>query len=217
MIIHSLETQYMSDIFFPKPRLSMLYQDIEEKMSAPGRAYHNMSHIRQMLKSLRDTGIFEKNPLGVNLKGMLLAIHYHDIVQEIDRSDNEEASVNYMRGNIFRKDNEASLLHYSDVLVAERLILATKHDGRKLQHYDEQLIHDLDLVILGQLPEKFAQYEKQLRKEYLHISNAKYRRGRMEFLERRLGASPIYLTQAFRRMYEDQARENIIESLTHHI
>jgi predicted metal-dependent HD superfamily phosphohydrolase len=209
MIHHSMENRITSDVFFPAPNLSRIHAEIVRLMSGPRRFYHTPEHLEHMTSELRDTGIWTDNPFGVNLKGMLLAIWFHDIIQDPMRGDNEERSAKFMMDMLQRDKDDTNFIHVTDAQVASRLIMATKHDGRKLRHFDEELIHDLDLTILGAAPTEFEAYEQQIRQEYSHFSDEDYRKGRINFLENRLDMFPIFYTFFFQKKYEDQAHANI--------
>jgi predicted metal-dependent HD superfamily phosphohydrolase len=193
-----------------------VYQEVCHVMDdEPGRHYHTMAHIEHMLDELRGTGIFSENPHGVDLRGMVLAIYFHDIVQDSPHGDNEELSARFMRRILAGAAEAAETAGTTNAVcdanieVAERLIMATKHDGRELGHFDEQLIHDLDLAILGAQPEAFALYEQQIRREYARFSDADYRQGRVLVLETLDAHTPIFQTPHFHEKYEKQAHVNL--------
>jgi predicted metal-dependent HD superfamily phosphohydrolase len=91
-------------------------------------------------------------------------------------------------------------------------VLATKqHDGSL--HPDAPLLVDVDLSILGQPPERFWQYENQIRAEYEWVPNEVFATRRAEILEQFLARKRIYSTDNFFRKYEAQARMNLRASV----
>ena len=74
---------------------------------------------------------------------------------------------------------------------------------------DERLLVDVDLSILGASPERFAEYERQVREEYAWVPDNVFRDKRKAVLEGFLGRDAIFGTAFFMTMCEDQARENL--------
>ena len=92
------------------------------------------------------------------------------------------------------------------------LILITRHD-KKPATTDEQLIVDIDLSILGQPPDIYDKYEKNIRAEYSWVPAEAFRVGRSNILRGFLEKSSIYYTERFERFYGNQARVNMAEAL----
>ncbi|MDI1260271.1 hypothetical protein [Aquabacterium sp.] len=86
--------------------------------------------------------------------------------------------------------------------------MATKHDAEASEP-DQPLLVDIDLAILGAAPERFAEYDRQVRAEYSwvpgFVSNIKRKAVLKSFLARQY----IYSTKHFRERYEAQARRNL--------
>jgi predicted metal-dependent HD superfamily phosphohydrolase len=99
--------------------------------------------------------------------------------------------------------------------VSERvrqLVLATKHDARPASA-DAALLVDVDLAILGAVPERFDEYERQIREEYAWVPGPLFRRKRREILEGFLVRPHVYNTSHFRDRYEAAARANLSRSI----
>jgi predicted metal-dependent HD superfamily phosphohydrolase len=78
---------------------------------------------------------------------------------------------------------------------------------------DAKLIVDIDLAILGATPERFAEYETQVRQEYAWLPSPVYKRERGRILNGFLKRKNIYSTPYFQIDHEERARENIRGSL----
>jgi predicted metal-dependent HD superfamily phosphohydrolase len=78
---------------------------------------------------------------------------------------------------------------------------------------DAKLLVDIDLSILGASEEIFNEYEKGIRFEYKRVPGFLYKRKRAMLLRSFLTRAHIYLTEAFRRRYEQQARQNLARSI----
>jgi predicted metal-dependent HD superfamily phosphohydrolase len=93
-------------------------------------------------------------------------------------------------------------------LQAHDLIMATKHDAQPADA-DAQLLVDIDLSILGAPPERFADYERQIRAEYAHVPPEVFEPRRRSILGRFLARDPLYQTPGVRSRCEAQARVNL--------
>ncbi|HMP82889.1 MAG TPA: N-methyl-D-aspartate receptor NMDAR2C subunit, partial [Verrucomicrobiota bacterium] len=93
-----------------------------------------------------------------------------------------------------------------------QLILATKSHEARL-HADAPLLVDVDLSILGQPPERFWEYERQIREEYAWVAPEQFATKRADILQTFLARPRIYHTQIFRQKLEAQARINLDASI----
>lgn len=136
-----------------------------------------------------------------------LALWFHDAIYDVKGKNNELKSAQWAV-NVLREANAAQV-------VVERvydLIMATKHDALVAEP-DQQLIVDIDLAILGASPERFAQYDAQVRAEYRWVPGFFYKLQRKAVLNRFLQKESIYSTDYFKEHYETQARINLLRAL----
>ncbi len=170
--------------------------------SEPHRRYHNQHHIADCLAEFDHVRSFAVDPTAVEL-----AIWFHDAVYDPRAGDNEERSAELAKH--WLKE------FHADVLLADavgRLVLATKqHDGS--MHGDAPLLVDVDLSILGQPPERFWEYERQIREEYVWVDELVFASKRAEILKGFLARERIYQTDFFFHSLEVQARENLKASV----
>jgi len=80
-------------------------------------------------------------------------------------------------------------------------------------HPDAPLVVDIDLSILGQPSERFWEYEKQIRAEYVWVEQSIFAAKRSEILERFLARPRIYNNGLFFDRRELQARDNLRASI----
>ena len=78
---------------------------------------------------------------------------------------------------------------------------------------DAQGVVDIGLAILGSSPERFAQYNADVRREYDWVPGFRYRRARRAVLQGFLGRPRIYTTDSAFELLEAQARTNLIGAL----
>ena len=166
------------------------------------RYYHTFGHIKHCLSEFDEVKVLMDVP-----DELESAIWLHDIVYDTHAPDNEEKSAEFAKGLL----SETACPELK-VRKIQDLILITKHI-RQPETPDAQLIVDIDLTILGYPPEIYNVYEKNIRKEYSWVSAEDYKIGRTKVLQSFLNRPSIYNTSSFKRIYERQARENIITAL----
>ncbi len=168
---------------------------------APGRHYHNISHVRALL----DLSAAYASRLE-NRAVMDLAIFFHDAVYDVTRTDNEAASAALARDRLTR-------LGFGAALAAEaaRLVEATAHMARAARAPEGDLAWflDFDLSILGAGREAYARYAKAIRREYAIYPDLVYAKGRRAALLSFLARPHIFTTPELRDSWEAAARDNI--------
>ena len=81
------------------------------------------------------------------------------------------------------------------------------------QGVDAGLLVDIDLSILGANPDRFDEYEYQIRQEYAWVPDGLFRTKRKALLQGFLARTRIFNTTYFVERYEKQARLNLKRSL----
>jgi predicted metal-dependent HD superfamily phosphohydrolase len=138
-----------------------------------------------------------------------LAIWFHDAIYDTHRADNEEVSAHLAKD--WLTDARAR------DAVRERVVsfvLASKHAAAP-EEANAKLFADVDLSILGQTEERFAEYERQIRLEYDWVPEQIFAAKRAKILEQFLARPTIFSTDNFRTRYEAQARRNLEASIRH--
>lgn len=170
--------------------------------SEPHRKYHTTRHLDECFVKLEDLRTEAKHPEVVEF-----ALWFHDAVYDTKRQDNEAKSAEWARAT-------ASVANLP-VAVGERihkLIMATCHDAEPNEP-DEKVLVDVDLSILGETPERFDEYEDQVREEYSWVPAVLFRAKRLEILREFLARASIFNTRKFVKAYEAQARANLERSI----
>ena len=164
----------------------------------PHRRYHTLQHLGECLDAFERERAHAQHPGDV-----ALALWFHDAVYDLQASDNELQSADWARAAL----HEAGV----DAEAAQRvhdLVMATRHDALPTGP-DAQLLVDIDLSILGAPPERFAEYERQIRDEYAHVPADVFEPRRRAILARFLARDPLYQTPGIRARCEAQARINL--------
>jgi len=177
----------------------MTKDEMTQAYSAPGRHYHNISHIEDCLAALESvTG------LSVREREILTAaIWWHDIVYDPTRSDNEEESAKLAEENI-APDLRSEV---------GRLIRLTKTHNVQPRDRLGAIMISIDLGILGADAATYESYAAAIRREYCHIPDDAYRAGRAAVLESFAARPAIYPEATFFARLEQRARANIVREL----
>ncbi|MBM0741560.1 hypothetical protein JOY44_08015 [Phormidium sp. CLA17] len=180
-----------------------LYELICARYAEPHRRYHTLQHLNECFNHFEQIREQATHPPEVEL-----AIWFHDAIYELASKDNEQKSAEWVRTSV--------IAHGLPEAIGDRvysLIMATKHDAIPTSR-DAEVLVDVDLGILAAEPERFDEYEQQVRAEYKWVPELIYRRERGKILKGLMGRSQIYSTPLFQDRYEAKARQNLIRSLT---
>jgi predicted metal-dependent HD superfamily phosphohydrolase len=90
--------------------------------------------------------------------------------------------------------------------------MATDHYHESVTEKDGEIIHDVDLAVLGSEPEKYKKYSGQIKLEYM-IYKKNFKKERIKILQDFLDSEFIYYTEYFRDRFGEQALTNISDEL----
>ncbi|GIK54698.1 MAG: hypothetical protein BroJett015_03610 [Chloroflexota bacterium] len=180
-----------------------VFAELVAQYEGNGRAYHNLTHVRQVLASA-----MELADEAVDWTAVQLAIWFHDVVYVPGAPDNESQSARFAR----------RILHgwqLPDELIdaVEQLILATALNGTIPDHPDVSLIQDADIATLGWPPDAYRRYAQAIRREFAHVPEEAYRHGRSQILTYFLQQERLYRTDHFFTRLEKPARTNLQQEL----
>lgn len=179
---------------------NLLWKEIETQYTLRSRYYHNLSHLYNMLKQLKD---FETEI--EDLDSLKFAIWYHDIIYKSTIKDNEEKSALFAKKRLKSIDFDEKRIE-----IVQNLIISTKtHNLISTKNIDNAFILDLDLSILGTDWKIYKNYISDIRKEYKIYPNFMYKSGRKKVLSHFLERDSLYFTESFKTKYETQARANL--------
>jgi predicted metal-dependent HD superfamily phosphohydrolase len=173
------------------------FNEIVAAYQSPGRFYHTLAHVADVLKTVDDLSDHCRDRGAVRL-----AAWYHDAVYDSHANDNEERSAAMARPAL-------SVLGVSGdrIEAVARLILTTKThqtDGDP----DAAVLLDADVAIFGSEPQQYERDAKAIRREYAWVPEEQYRAGRANILQRFLGRAAIFQTTPMQAR-EETARDNL--------
>ena len=136
-------------------RPAMNREELAAAYTAPGRHYHNLTHIEDCLGALARV----ENLSALDREILSEAIWWHDVVYDATRADNEELSARLAEQHV-RKDIAAEV---------GRLIRLTKtHDVQPGDRLGAILI-SIDLSILARSRRGYDAYAAAIRQEFIHV------------------------------------------------
>lgn len=110
----------------------------------------------------------------------------------------------------------AGALHHTLAQVHEYILATIAHNVSESKDTDLKVFIDLDMAVIGMreaIPTRYAAYAANIRREYKHLSDDAYRKGRLGFLKTMLAdnAPPIYASQwgHWGGFDEEHARANV--------
>jgi predicted metal-dependent HD superfamily phosphohydrolase len=180
----------------------LVMETLVKKYSEPHRYYHSLQHLTECMVLFEQAATLTEHP-----DEIALALWFHDAIYDVHRNDNELKSAAWAKSEL--------LNHAVTTEKAERiyqLILATRHSAAPATGA-EQLLVDIDLAILGAKPDRFAEYELQIKAEYAWVPGWLYRRKRRAILKEFFDRNPIYSTDYFNALFEQKARDNLQRAL----
>lgn len=168
----------------------------------PQRHYHSLQHLSECLDLLRAHRDVAERP-----DELVLALWFHDAVYDPRGKDNEQRSADWATHALGQAGADPAATARIHALILDTAHAAEPAPG------DPSLLVDIDLAILGAAPERFAEYERQVRAEYVWVPGFLYRYKRRQLLREFVRREPLYRTPALRARLEAQARINLAQAI----
>ena len=173
------------------------------RWSEPHRAYHDLAHLDEVLHRIDLLAGEADQPDLVRL-----AAWFHDAVYDPQASDNEERSA------------EVATVALADLGLAPdvvdevaRLVRLTATHVVATGDRDGAVLCDADLAVLASDPLRYQSYVEGVRREYAHLDDQTFARGRSDVLHRLLDRPQLFTTSYGRREWEQRARANVTAEL----
>lgn len=163
--------------------------------------YHKRLHVVDCLNEFYQVRHLMNDPDAVEC-----ALLFHDIIYTPGEPTNEEDSAEYAEYILTER-----WLAKDFIDKVKQLILATKHTHWSIYN-DTKYMMDIDMSILGKSPRAYAQYAKDVRREYYMYSDKRYDEWRIHFLEwvlKKLELGTLFYTEYFQHTYTEQTKQNI--------
>ncbi len=168
---------------------------LERAYSAPGRGYHDLRHLAEVLEHAADL-VDDGDP---QREAVLLAAWFHDAVYD-GRADDEERSARLA---------EESLPGGPLAAEVGRLVRLTATHRPADGDHAGAVLCDADLAILASGADRYADYVRGVRAEYPHVGDADFAAGRAAVLRDLLAKPTLFHTASARERWEERARSNV--------
>jgi predicted metal-dependent HD superfamily phosphohydrolase len=175
---------------WPLDSLVEVRDELLAAYGSPGRSYHDLRHLAEVLDRLGD--------LGWDDPAVLLAAWFHDAVYDGAAGD-EERSATWAERVL------------PPVLAPEvaRLVRLTETHRPADDDPAGQALCDADLAILAAPGERYAEYARDVREEYAHVPDPDFAAGRAAVLRDLLAKPALFQTARGFELWEVAARRNV--------
>ncbi len=173
--------------------------------SEESRGYHDLRHLTEVCARLGELAVAGAP---YDRDAVLLAAWFHDAVYDGER-DAEERSAVWAQEALTAAGLDA-------VVVAEvvRLVQLTESHRPEADDPNGAALSDADLAILAAPPERYAEYARDVRREFAHVSDEDFRAGRAAVLRDLLMKPRLFHTAHAHEHWEAPARTNVEQEIT---
>jgi predicted metal-dependent HD superfamily phosphohydrolase len=185
---------------------SDLGSDLLAHWVEPHRTYHDLRHLEAILL---DLDLLRLDGADVPPE-ILLAAWFHDAVHDGSTPQDEEASATLALRSLGGPELSAALPEGLGAEVARLVRVTADH---RAQDPAAAILCDADLAILGAPESRYRVYAEDVRREYSHVTDEDFARGRAAVLTSILSAERIFATDAGHARWERRARSNIAAEL----
>lgn len=185
--------------------------DLVARYREPWRRYHDVRHLAEVLAAVDVLAAWAASPADVEL-----AAWFHDAVYLVrpgaealsSRGEsNEEASAQLAERVL------AGRMTPGRVAEVARLVRLSRTHDPVVGDANGAVLCDADLAVLARDPDGYDEYRADIRREYAHVADGEFRRGRAEILRALLALPRLYATDPAARRWEPAARANVEREL----
>jgi len=144
-------------------KITVTLDEIKAIYNHHSKYYHNFSHIEELLSIIK-----------IDDERLILAILFHDIKFDVNKSQHEKASADYFM-SVCHADQDIKDTIY-------RLILVTENIRIKGDALEEEIIRVDRLILYKKDINSLLTWEKNIFSEHQYLSVTEYKNGRVAFL-----------------------------------
>ncbi len=185
---------------WPLPDAADLRDSLVAAYAQPTRGYHDLRHLAEVCERL---GELAAAGAAYDRDAVLLAAWFHDAVYDGER-DAEERSAVWAEQALTSAGMPAAA-----VAEVARLVRLTETHRPEADDPNGAALSDADLAILAAGPARYAEYAADVRREYAHVGDADFRRGRAAVLRDLLAKPRLFHTAHALEHWEAPARANL--------
>jgi predicted metal-dependent HD superfamily phosphohydrolase len=181
-------------------------QRLLDRWSAPGRHFHNLRHLAEVLARVDELSEETHEPDLVRL-----AAWYHGAIFTAE----EKASYAHRGGEDEQASAALAKVELSELglppAAVDRvamLVTALRRHASRPDDFDCAVLCDADLAMLAGDPQRYKTYLADIRAEYSHLPVEEFVRARIEILKK-LDARPTLFSSPLGTAWEAPARQNV--------
>jgi len=188
-----------------EPTVTAAGMALIRRWSEPHRHYHTLAHLTAVLAVVDAHAHTAAAPDRVRL-----AAWWHDAVYNPRATGdaNERASA-----ALAERTLRALGVAPEGAAEVARLVLLTARHEVGSDDPDGALLCDADLAVLAAAPAVYDEYAAAIRREYAHVPDPDFRRGRAAVLRHLLGLPALYRVPSLAAQWEASARANLSREL----
>ena len=191
------------DVVGSAPEALRAGRDLLARYAEPHRRYHDRRHLAEVLDALTAVTGGTRPPAAV-----VLAAYWHDAVYDPTAPDNEERSA-VLAEQVLRRLRRPA----AEVDEVARLVRLTQTHAAAPGDEPGAVLCDADLAVLGAPPERYRAYAADVRREYGHLDDEAFRRGRAAVLRTLAERPRLFTTPRAHRRWDARARRNLRDEL----
>ena len=170
------------------------------RWNEPHRNYHSATHLLAVLEAL-DQLSNRAAP-----RAVVLAAWFHDAVYNGTVSDEEDSAV-------LAQACLNGFVEPTEVLEVARLVRLTATHSPTATDSAGHLLCDADLAILGAESGEYSRYLVGVRRDFAHVSDDDFTKGRVAVVRQLLALDPMFHTARGRELWGLKAQENLGKEL----
>ncbi|WP_435746251.1 HD domain-containing protein [Nocardioides sp. SYSU DS0663] len=188
---------------WPLPTGEELRDRLAAAYAAPGRDYHDTRHLAEVLARLAELA---ERGAAYDRVPVLLAAWFHDGVYDGERDAEERSAV-------WAEDALEGLVPPDVVAEVARLVRLTETHRPEDGDANGSALSDADLAILAAPDERYREYVASVRREFAHLPDELFRKGRAQVLRALAEKEHLFHTAWARAQWEAPARANLEREL----
>lgn len=181
------------------------YDSVTARYREPHRAYHDDRHLRWVVRHVE--ALASDRELADH-GAVVAAAFFHDVIYDPARPDNEAASAR-LAGSAL---TELGWTPERATLVGAMIEDTARHDVADVT-VDRAVLFAADLAVLAASPGSYADYARNVRREYAHVDDRDWVTGRGAVLRSFLARPAIYAPCLALHDWEQRARGNLTAEL----
>ena len=189
---------------WPLPRAGSLRDELLTAYAGPGRGYHDLRHLAEVLDRLDELA---DHGVRFDATTVALAAWFHDAVYD-GAPGAEDRSARWAEAAL----PDAGVEPVAVAEVARLVRLTERHDPDPAD-LDGGALCDADLAVLASPPERYREYVAGVRREYASVPEPLFRAGRAAVLEQLLARRSLFTTSHGRGVWEAAARASVTREL----